>query len=129
MNRGPWPARDLGDAFKAAGGKVLVWGPNSTVGGMTATGSAGFYPGGYQLVSVPKWNRLAARTALARPSSSASAKCCSVPAPPLAITGTVTAIKAGADGSPLVEITQEARQQDGELSATGVALVQLPSRG
>jgi acyl dehydratase len=47
----------------------------------------------------------------------------------MVINGTVTAIKADADGSPLVEITQEARQQDGELSATGVALVRLPSRG
>ena len=38
--------------------------------------------------SVPKWNTLAARTASA-PASTAGAKCASVPAPPLAITGTV----------------------------------------
>jgi len=47
----------------------------------------------------------------------------------MTINGTVTAITTDTDGSPLVEITQEARQQDGELSATGVALVRLPSRG
>ena len=47
----------------------------------------------------------------------------------MTIEGTVTAIKADTDGTPLVEITQQARQQDGELSATGVALVRLPSRG
>src|SRR5579859_5487673 len=42
--------------------------------------------------SVPKWNTLAARTASA-PASTAGAKCASVPAPPLAITGTVTAAR------------------------------------
>ncbi len=47
----------------------------------------------------------------------------------MTIEGTVTAIKADTDGTPLVEITQQAHQQDGELSATGVALVRLPSRG
>ncbi len=39
--------------------------------------------------SVPKWNTLAASTASA-PASTAGAKWASVPAPPLAITGTVT---------------------------------------
>jgi hypothetical protein len=39
--------------------------------------------------SVPKWNTLAASTASA-PASTAGAKCARVPAPPLAITGTVT---------------------------------------
>src|ERR1035441_2325752 len=38
---------------------------------------------------VPKWKTLAASTASA-PASTAGAKCASVPAPPLAITGTVT---------------------------------------
>jgi hypothetical protein len=42
--------------------------------------------------SVPKWNTLAARTASA-PASTAGAKCASVPAPPLAMTGTVTAAR------------------------------------
>jgi len=42
--------------------------------------------------SVPKWNTLAASTASA-PASTAGAKCASVPAPPLAITGTVTAAR------------------------------------
>lgn len=46
----------------------------------------------------------------------------------LTITGTVTGKTTAADGTALVEITQEARQQDGELSATGVALVRLPSK-
>ncbi|MGD9754856.1 MAG: MaoC family dehydratase N-terminal domain-containing protein [Acidimicrobiia bacterium] len=46
----------------------------------------------------------------------------------ITITGTVTAKTTAADGTPLVEITQEARQQDGELSATGVALVRLPTK-
>ncbi len=46
----------------------------------------------------------------------------------MVIKGTVTAITADDHGAPLVEITQEAIQQDGELSATGVALVRLPSR-
>src|SRR6266581_1795839 len=40
----------------------------------------------------PKWNMLAARTASA-PASTAGAKCASSPAPPLAITGTVTAAR------------------------------------
>ena len=39
--------------------------------------------------SVPKWNTLAASTASA-PASTAGAKCASAPAPPLAMTGTVT---------------------------------------
>ena len=43
--------------------------------------------------SVPKWNTLAARTASA-PASTAGAKCASVPAPPLATTGTVTTARA-----------------------------------
>ncbi len=47
----------------------------------------------------------------------------------MTISGTVTGKTTAADGTPLVEVTQEARQQDGELSATGVALVKLPSRG
>ena len=42
--------------------------------------------------SVPKWNTLAASTASA-PASTAGAKCASVPAPPLAMTGTVTAAR------------------------------------
>jgi hypothetical protein len=42
--------------------------------------------------SVPKWNTLAASTASA-PASTAGAKWASVPAPPLAITGTVTAAR------------------------------------
>jgi hypothetical protein len=42
--------------------------------------------------SAPKWNTLAASTASA-PASTAGAKCASVPAPPLAITGTVTAAR------------------------------------
>ena len=42
--------------------------------------------------SAPKWNTLAARTASA-PASTAGAKCASVPAPPLAMTGTVTAAR------------------------------------
>ena len=46
----------------------------------------------------------------------------------ITINGQVSAITADANGSPLVEITQEARTQTGELSATGVALVRLPSR-
>ncbi|MEZ5236679.1 MAG: MaoC family dehydratase N-terminal domain-containing protein [Acidimicrobiales bacterium] len=46
----------------------------------------------------------------------------------ITITGKVTAKTTAADGTPLVEITQEARQQDGELSATGVALVRLPTK-
>src|ERR1700732_157724 len=39
----------------------------------------------------PKWKREAARAASARPSSNTSAKCCALPAPPEAITGTRTA--------------------------------------
>ncbi len=46
----------------------------------------------------------------------------------ITINGQVSAITADANGSSLVEITQEARTQTGELSATGVALVRLPSR-
>ena len=41
---------------------------------------------------MPKWNTLAASTASA-PASTAGAKCASVPAPPLAMTGTVTAAR------------------------------------
>jgi acyl dehydratase len=40
----------------------------------------------------------------------------------------VSAIKEGADGERLVEVTQRAQNQDGELSATGIGLVRLPSR-
>ncbi|MBM3684042.1 MAG: acyl dehydratase [Actinobacteria bacterium] len=47
----------------------------------------------------------------------------------MVVRGKVTAITKGADGSPLVEIAQQARQQDDELSATGRAFVRLPSRG
>ena len=46
----------------------------------------------------------------------------------ITINGRVSAITADANGSSLVEITQEARTQTGELSATGVALVRLVSR-
>jgi hypothetical protein len=42
--------------------------------------------------SMPKWNTLAASTASA-PASTAGAKCASAPAPPLAITGTLTAAR------------------------------------
>ena len=52
----------------------------------------------------------------------------------LRITGRVTALIDPADddrgnGHPLVEVTQEARNQHDELSATGVGLVRLPARG
>ena len=47
----------------------------------------------------------------------------------MVVRGKVTAITKGPDGAPLVEITQQARQQDDELSATGTAYVRLPSRG
>ena len=47
----------------------------------------------------------------------------------LVITGRVTGTTTDDDGRPLVEITQEARNQHGDLSATGVGLVRLPSRG
>jgi acyl dehydratase len=43
------------------------------------------------------------------------------------ITGEVSAISPNADGT-LVEITQQAHNQDGELSATGVGVVRLPTR-
>jgi acyl dehydratase len=46
----------------------------------------------------------------------------------LFITGNVTR-KFEEDGRRLVEIAQEARNQDGELSATGSGGVELPSRG
>jgi len=45
------------------------------------------------------------------------------------IQGRVTAITADDQGRPCVEIEQEAVNQDDELSAKGVGLVQLPSRG
>jgi hypothetical protein len=47
----------------------------------------------------------------------------------MVVRGKVTAITKGPDGEPLVEITQQARQQDDELSATGTAIVRLPRRG
>lgn len=45
----------------------------------------------------------------------------------LRITGEVTAIGTDDDGQPLVEVTQEARNQHDELSATGVGTVRLPA--
>ena len=44
------------------------------------------------------------------------------------ITGRVTAVGTDLDGCPTVEITQEAHNQHGDLSATGVGTVRLPSR-
>ena len=44
------------------------------------------------------------------------------------ITGRVTAVGADDDGCPTVEITQEAHNQHGDLSATGVGSVRLPPR-
>jgi acyl dehydratase len=44
----------------------------------------------------------------------------------LTISGKVTAIVEDTDGSPLVEVTQEARNNFGELSALGTGLVRLP---
>ena len=46
----------------------------------------------------------------------------------LTITGRVTATRRDADGAGIVEITQEARTQHGELSAMADATVRLPSR-
>jgi acyl dehydratase len=46
----------------------------------------------------------------------------------ITIRGHVSAVTIGADGTSLVEVTQRAENQDGELSATGVGLVRLPSR-
>jgi len=46
----------------------------------------------------------------------------------LTIDGTVTAVGRDADGQPFAEITQEARNQYGDLSARGVGIVHLPSR-
>jgi len=46
----------------------------------------------------------------------------------VSINGTVTDQIVGPDGGILVEITQAATNQDGQLSATGVGLVRLPSR-
>jgi hypothetical protein len=47
----------------------------------------------------------------------------------LVITGRVTGRTVDDEGEPVVEITQEARNQHGDLSATGIGLVRLPSRG
>jgi acyl dehydratase len=44
------------------------------------------------------------------------------------ITGTVTAVGSDSDGRPTVEITQEAHNQHGDLSATGVGTIVLSSR-
>jgi acyl dehydratase len=44
------------------------------------------------------------------------------------INGAVTDLVEQPDGTRLVEVTQRAENQDGELSATGVGLVRLPSR-
>jgi hypothetical protein len=44
----------------------------------------------------------------------------------LTIEGHVTGASRDAEGRPLVEITQEARNQYGDLSATGVGVVRLP---
>jgi acyl dehydratase len=44
------------------------------------------------------------------------------------IDGEVTGVRDAEDGTRLVEVTQRATNQDGELSATGTALVRLPSR-
>ena len=43
------------------------------------------------------------------------------------VDGQVTGVRDGEDGTGLVEVTQRAANQDGELSATGTALVRLPS--
>jgi acyl dehydratase len=47
----------------------------------------------------------------------------------LVITGRVTGRTVDDEGQPAVEITQEAHNQHGDLSATGIGLVRLPSRG
>jgi acyl dehydratase len=44
------------------------------------------------------------------------------------ITGEVTRVLDDASGNPLVEVSQRAVNQDGELSATGTGVVQLPGR-
>jgi acyl dehydratase len=44
------------------------------------------------------------------------------------IEGQVTDIHVAGDGRRLAEVTQRATNQDGELSATGIGLVRLPSR-
>ena len=46
----------------------------------------------------------------------------------LAINGRVTATRRDADGAGIVEVTQEARMQHGELSAKADATVRLPTR-
>jgi acyl dehydratase len=44
----------------------------------------------------------------------------------LTIDGRVTGLSHDGDGAPLVEVTQEARNQYGDLSATGLGVIRLP---
>ncbi|MCP3990703.1 MAG: acyl dehydratase, partial [Actinomycetia bacterium] len=44
------------------------------------------------------------------------------------ITGKVSAVHANEDGTQAVEITQQAHNQHGELSATGLGTLRLPTR-